>query len=59
MRLFHQMFLDNGTLMASGEQMLIHVSLETRRACEPRADVLEKLEMVAAIHAKLPDPRGV
>ncbi|MGY9052255.1 MAG: thioesterase family protein, partial [Rhodobacterales bacterium] len=59
MRLFHQMFLDNGTLMASGEQMLIHVSLETRRACEPRADVLEKLEMVAAIHAKLLDPRGV
>ena len=59
MRLFHQMFLDNGTLIATGEQMLIHVSLETRRACEPRADVLEKLEMVAAIHAKLLDPRGV
>ena len=35
------------------------ITLETRRACEPRADVLEKLEMVAAIHAKLPDPRGV
>ena len=59
MRLFHQMFGDDGTLMATGEQMLIHVSLETRRACEPRADVLEKLEAIAAAHSALPDPREV
>ena len=59
MRLFHQMFGDDGTLMATGEQMLIHVSLETRRACDPRSDVLAKLEKIAAVHSALPDPREV
>jgi carnitine 3-dehydrogenase len=59
MRLFHQMFGDDGTLMATGEQMLIHVSLESRRACDPRGDVLAKLENIAAAHSALPDPRGV
>lgn len=57
MRLFHQMYGEDGTLMATGEQMLIHVSLETRRACEPRADVLAKLHTIAAAHSALPDPR--
>jgi len=58
MRLFHQMFGDDGNLMATGEQMLIHVSLETRRACEPRKDVLTNLERIAAAHSKIEDPRG-
>ena len=58
MRLFHQMFGEDGTLMATGEQMLIHVSLETRRACEPRKDVLNNLERIAAAHSKIEDPRG-
>ena len=59
MKLFHQMFDEDEALLATGEQMLIHVNLETRRACEPHADVLEQLEMIAAIHTTLPDPRGV
>ena len=58
MHLFHQMFGDDGTLMATGEQMLIHVSLETRRACEPRKDVLANLERIATAHSKIEDPRG-
>jgi carnitine 3-dehydrogenase len=58
MRLFHQMYGEDGTLMATGEQMLIHVSLETRRACEPRKDVLTNLERIAAAHSKIEDPRG-
>lgn len=58
MRLFHQMFGDDRNLMATGEQMLIHVSLETRRACEPRKDVLTNLERIAAAHSKIEDPRG-
>ena len=59
MKLFHQMFDEDEALLATGEQMLIHVNLETRRACEPHADVLEQLEMIAAIHTTLPDPRRV
>jgi carnitine 3-dehydrogenase len=59
MRLFHEMFGEDGTLFATGEQLLIHVSLETRRACEPRSDVLAKLTALAKSHEALTDPREV
>ena len=53
LRLFHKMFGADGTLLATGEQMLIHVSLTTRRACEPRVDILNAAEKLAARHADL------
>ncbi len=53
LRLFHKMFGADGTLLATGEQMLIHVSLTTRRACEPRSDILNAAEKLAAHHADL------
>ncbi len=58
MRLFHWMYHADGRLLATGEQMLIHVSLETRAACDPAPEVLAKLEEVAAAHAALPLPDG-
>ncbi len=56
LRLFHRMFNATGDEMATAEQMLIHVSLETRRACSPAPDVLDKVEALAASHASLPQP---
>ena len=58
MRLFHKLFHEDGRLLATGEHMLIHVSLETRAACEPSPEVQAKLGEIAALHAALPAPDG-
>ncbi len=58
MHLFHQMFAGD-VLLATGEHLLLHVSLETRRAAPPRAPVDERLQAIAVAHAKLPRPEGV
>ncbi len=57
LHLFHWMRAGDG-LLATGEQMLIHVSLGTRRASEPGAEVAGALARVAATHAGLPWPEG-
>ncbi len=59
LRLFNEMFREDGTLLSTGEQLLIHVNLESRRACEPTDTVREKVEALAAAHAALPRPEGV
>lgn len=59
MHLFHHLYHESGRLLATGEHMLIHVSLETRSACVPADSVLESLEHIAKMHAKLPTPEGV
>ncbi|MEP3298995.1 MAG: carnitine 3-dehydrogenase [Pseudoruegeria sp.] len=53
LKLFHQMFHADGRLLATGEQMLLHVSLKTRKTCDPREDVLAKVMALAAAHAAL------
>ncbi|MGR3466637.1 MAG: carnitine 3-dehydrogenase [Shimia sp.] len=57
MHLFHTMY-EGDRLLATGEHMLIHVSLETRRASDPAPSVAEALAQVAAAHAALPRPEG-
>ncbi|TDT75156.1 carnitine 3-dehydrogenase [Litoreibacter halocynthiae] len=57
MHLFHRMY-EGGRLLATGEHMLIHVSLETRRASEPSVAIATKLGEIAASHASLPAPEG-
>lgn len=57
MHLFHRMF-DGERLLATGEHMLIHVSLETRRASEPSTGIAAKLAKIAMAHASLPAPEG-
>jgi carnitine 3-dehydrogenase / betainyl-CoA thioesterase len=42
LRLVHRMLAADGTLLAEAEQLLIHVSLETRRACAPPPEVAAK-----------------
>ena len=58
MHLFHAMRHGEGRLLATGEHMLLHVSLETRASCEPAPEVRARLEEIAALHAALPRPEG-
>ena len=57
MHLFHRMF-DGTRELATGEHMLIHVSLETRRASEPSPEIAATLSRVAEAHEALPMPEG-
>jgi carnitine 3-dehydrogenase len=57
MHLFHRMY-EGDRELATGEHMLIHVSLETRRASDPAPHLAETLARVARAHAALPRPAG-
>jgi carnitine 3-dehydrogenase len=59
MHLFHELRHRDGTLLATGEHMLIHVSLKTRAASEPAAHVMKTLSDIAAKQAELPTPEGL
>ena len=58
MHLFHTMRHGDGRLLATGEHMLLHVSLETRSSCDPAPAVKARLEEIAALHGSLPAPEG-
>ena len=58
MHLFHTMRHGDGRVLATGEYLLLHVSLETRASCPPAAHVAVRLGEIAALHAKLPMPEG-
>ena len=58
MQLFHRMFAGD-KLLATGEHMQIHVSLETRRASDPAPQIAANLARITEAHAKLPVPEGV
>ena len=53
LKLSHEMKDAAGDILATAEQLLIHVDLEKRRSCEPTGVVLEKLNRLAAEHGKL------
>jgi carnitine 3-dehydrogenase len=59
MHLFHCLHHGDGRLLATGEHMLIHVSLKTRAACEPESPVAERLAAIVKLQADLPLPNGV
>lgn len=56
LHVFHFLYGRDETLLATGEQMMLHVSLETRRACEPLPQVQSRLAEIAACHDDLPKP---
>ncbi len=58
LHLFHRLHHAGGRLLATGEHMLIHVSLETRAAADPAPPIAEALARIAALHAQLPPPEG-
>ncbi len=57
MHLWHEMYED-GRLLATGEHMLIHVSLETRKPSPPAPQIEERLMRFAQAQADLPIPQG-
>lgn len=59
MHLFHVMKSADGRVLATGEHMLIHVSLETRKAAPPAPEIEAKLVAVAKAHEALPVPEGM
>ena len=58
MHLFHELWND-GRVCASGEHVLVHVSLKTRRPSKPSARISRRLGTIEAAHAALPRPYGV
>lgn len=58
MHLFHSLYHADGRLLATGEHMLVHVSLATRSASEPTPAIGRKLAGIAKKHARLPLPKG-
>ena len=56
MRLFHSLYHGDGRLLATGDQMLLHVDLNARKTCDPAPEVSAKLGEIAALHAALPWP---
>lgn len=59
MRLFNSLFHEDGRLLATGEHMLLHVSLETRRATPPSEEISTVLNRIASLHSTLPNPEGL
>ncbi|UYV36269.1 carnitine 3-dehydrogenase [Rhodobacteraceae bacterium D3-12] len=57
MHLFHEMS-EGDRLVATGEHMLLHVDLKTRRSAPPAPEVEAALVKVAEAHAALPMPEG-
>jgi carnitine 3-dehydrogenase len=57
MHLFHRMF-EGDRALATGEHMMIHVSLDTRKASDPAPAVAAILARVTDAHSALPRPEG-
>ena len=60
MHIFHQMFHgQTGDLLATTEQMLLHVDTKAQKACPMREDVFSALKAIWAIHKTMPKPGQV
>lgn len=58
LRLYHDMRNEAGETLCTCNQLLIHVSLETRRSCMPPENIMAKLDEIHDAQAKLPTPKG-
>ena len=58
MHLFHTMY-EGDRVLATGEHLLLHVDLETRRSAPPSAEIEANLVRIAKAHAALPAPEGL
>ncbi|WP_417423803.1 carnitine 3-dehydrogenase [Hoeflea sp.] len=60
LRLYHEMIRTaDGELLSTCNQLLLHVSLETRRTCEPEGEVLAKITTLGEAQSKLPKPASM
>lgn len=58
LHVFHQV-LEGDRLVATGEQMLVHVDLNSRKSSLPSAAVAARLAEIATAHATLERPDGI
>ena len=58
MHLWHEMY-EGDRLLATGEHMLLHVDLKTRRSAPPAAHIEANLVKLAQAHAGLEAPEGL
>ncbi|MDT8325769.1 MAG: carnitine 3-dehydrogenase [Roseovarius sp.] len=51
LRCHHEMKRESdGAVLATADQFMLHVNLETRRSCDPLPEVLARVEALAALH---------
>ena len=56
LHLFHHLYHQDGRLLATGEHLLLHVDMNTRKTSEAETQALAKAEELSRQHAKLPTP---
>jgi len=64
LRMYHEMHRANddgtpGDLLCTCNQLLVHVSLETRRSCEPGPQMAAKMKALHEAQTKLPKPESI
>jgi len=59
LRMYHEMKRSDGELLCTCNQLLIHVSLETRRSCEPGNEMAVKMKALHEAQTKLPKPESM
>ena len=59
LKLFHRLLHQDGRLLSTGEQFLLHVDLNTRQSVEPEGALAETLKTLADAQSGLPWPDGV
>ncbi|NOX40565.1 MAG: carnitine 3-dehydrogenase [Alphaproteobacteria bacterium] len=59
LHIFNSLYREDGHLLATGEQILIHVSLKSRKATLPSETIARNLARIEKLHAQLPRPEGV
>jgi carnitine 3-dehydrogenase len=58
LHIFHAMYhAKSGDLLATGEQLLVHVNMQAGRAAPMPADLLQRLQAIQQAHAALPRPK--
>jgi carnitine 3-dehydrogenase len=58
LHVFHRLYHGDGRLLATAEQLLIHVNMVTRSAADPAPEVQERLLAITEAHASLEKPEG-
>ncbi|MGA8246717.1 MAG: thioesterase family protein [Nocardioides sp.] len=57
LHLYHEMrHAETGVLLADAEQLLVHVDMDAGRSSDLPDHLLERLDRIAAAHARLPRP---
>jgi len=60
LRLYHEMIRTaDDELLSTCNQLLLHVSLETRKSCKPEGAVLAKITALGEAQSKLPKPASM